>query len=155
MPKTLFERVVFAILMVFIMVLAMEIYNQGQISGGLSWDDVPRAAHESAIMIPICFVMSFFIADPVAGRICSRNVPSEKDGKIVLIAFRAAVTVSMMCPLMSLWATLLFKRPDAVDFIPVWLTTVASNYPMAFFWQLMFCGPLVRFIFRILFSKPR
>lgn len=55
MPKTLFERVVFAILMVFIMVLAMEIYNQGQISGGLSWDDVPRAAHESAIMIPNMF----------------------------------------------------------------------------------------------------
>ena len=49
-----------------------------------------------------------------------------------------------MCPIMSFWATLIFHKPDLMDFIPSWLTTVAKNFPMAFFWQIMFCGPLVR-----------
>ena len=44
---------------------------------------------------------------------------------------------------------MLFHRPG-IEFIPVWLQTVVCNFPMAFFWQIFFCGPLVRKIFRTL-----
>ena len=146
-PKTKFQSIVFALLMVFFMVVAMEFYNQGLMEGRLSWAAMGRSIHEMKFMIPICFIMSFFIADPIASRITVRNMDENSD-RILRTVFRAAVTVSMMCPIMSFWATLIFQKPGLVDFIPAWLTTVAKNLPMAFFWQILFCGPLVRFLFR-------
>ena len=150
MPKTRFQSIVFALLMVIFMVVAMEFYNQGLMAGGLSWEAMERSFHEMKFMIPICFIMSFFIADPIASRITARNVDENSD-KILRTVFRAAVTVSMMCPIMSFWATLFFRKPGVSEFIPAWLSTVVMNYPMAFFWQILFCGPLVRFLFRHIF----
>ena len=134
------------------MVVAMEFYNQGLMDGGLSWAAMGRSVQEMKFMMPICFVMSFFIADPIASRISMRNMGENSD-RVLRIVFRAAVTVSMMCPIMSFWATLIFQKPGFADFIPAWLTTVAKNLPMAFFWQILFCGPLVRFLFRCIFRK--
>ena len=55
---------------------------------------------------------------------------------------------------MSLAATLLFKNAGA-EVVSVWLQTTALNYPMAFFWQLFFAGPLVRFIFKRIFRTAK
>ena len=52
---------------------------------------------------------------------------------------------------MSFIATILFKDAG-INFIPVWLQTVALNFPMAFFWQMCYAGPFVRFIFKLVFS---
>ena len=53
---------------------------------------------------------------------------------------------------MSLAATILFK--DAGNqFVAVWLQTTAFNFPMAFFWQIFYAGPFVRFIFGKLFPE--
>ena len=135
------------------MVVAMEFYNQGLMEGRLSWAAMGKSIHEMKFMIPICFIMSFFIADPIASRITARNVDENSD-KILRTVFRAAVTVSMMCPIMSFWATLIFKQPG-INVIPVWLTTLACNFPMALCWQVFFCGPLVRFLFRKIFPVKK
>ena len=68
----------------------------------------------------------------------------------------SAVSVLLMCPLMSLAATLLFKHAG-VQVIAVWFETTAKNFPMALLWQLFFAGPLVRFVFRHLMAlvQPR
>ena len=50
---------------------------------------------------------------------------------------------------MSLIAVLLFKTPD----FGTWLKTWALNFPMAICYQMFYCGPLVRFIFRMLFRN--
>lgn len=60
--------------------------------------------------------------------------------------------VCLMCPTMSLAATILFKDPGA-NIIPIWLETTALNFPMAFFWQIFFAGPLVRTIFGAIFKE--
>lgn len=70
------------------------------------------------------------------------------------ILARASITVAFMCPIMSFWATVIFKRPGW-EFVPCWLQTVACNFPMAFFWQIFFCGPLVQFLFRLLFRRGK
>lgn len=57
-----------------------------------------------------------------------------------------------MCPLMSLAATLLFKHAGS-EFFAVWIETTAFNFPMAFFWQFFFAGPLVRFLFGLFFKE--
>ena len=57
--------------------------------------------------------------------------------------------ICIMCPIMSLVATLLFKEPS----FGTWAHTFGRNLPMAFFWQMFYCGPLSRLIFRTLFKK--
>lgn len=59
------------------------------------------------------------------------------------------MTVCVMCPAMSLWATVIFQQPG-IELVPSWLQTVVCNFPMAFFWQIFFCGPLVRRLFQLL-----
>ena len=57
----------------------------------------------------------------------------------------------MMCPVMSLIATILFKDPSPILWAKAWII----NLPMALLYQFFFCGPLVRFVFRRLFpEKP-
>lgn len=52
----------------------------------------------------------------------------------------SATTVCVMCPLMSLVATLLFKHPGN-QIAALWLQTFAVNFPMALCFQLFFAGP--------------
>ena len=53
---------------------------------------------------------------------------------------------------MSLAATILFKNTGS-EFIAVWLQTTVFNFPMAFFWQMLYAGPFVRFLFRQIFRE--
>ena len=46
----------------------------------------------------------------------------------------------------------LFKHAGK-EVIAVWLQTTALNFPMAFFWQIFFAGPLVRTIFGMIFKE--
>ena len=71
---------------------------------------------------------------------------------IMLILAISSITVCLMCPTMSLAATLLFKHAGK-EVIAVWLQTTALNFPMAFFWQIFFAGPLVRTIFGMIFKE--
>ena len=50
------------------------------------------------------------------------------------------------CGGLSLLATLLFQQPSFF----AWLQTFALNLPMALLWQLLYCGPFVRLVFRAL-----
>ena len=160
MPKTTGQKILFGLLMSFFMVLAMELYNTGLRMGGITNAGIPIALRELLWMFPLCFVTSCFVGDPLAARLVAR-IQLPKEWPICGILARSSLTVCVMCPAMSLWATVLFSgfsaeflsvwlhRPG-IESIPVWLQTVVCNFPMAFFWQIFFCGPLVRKIFRTL-----
>lgn len=152
MPKTKFQELIYGLLMTFFMVVAMEFYNTGIRMGGLTNAGMLEALGEMKLLFPICFVMGFFFIDRLAPKIAFQMVTPGVDRPIFVILARASVTVAFMCPIMSFWATLIFKHPGA-EFIPVWLQTAALNFPMAFFWQIFFCGPLVRFLFRTIFPS--
>ena len=64
----------------------------------------------------------------------------------------SVASIAFMCPLMSFFATLFFKHAGN-QFIAVWLQTTFMNFPAAFFWQLIYAGPIVRFIFRHIFPE--
>ena len=150
MPKNKFQEVVFTILMCFFMVLAMELYNASLLRDGLSGACVPQALSEMRFMLPLCFVTSFFLMDPLAQKIAFSQVTPGVDHPLFVTLVRAGVTVCLMCPSMSFWATLIFHGVSW-SFPAQWLQTVACNFPMALCWQVFFCGPLVRRIFRTLF----
>ena len=142
MPKTTVQKVIFGLLMSFFMVLAMEMYNTGLRNGGLTNAGILNALRELPLMFALCFLTSTVVGEPLAARLAARlAVPREWPFAAVLA--RSAMTVCVMCPAMSLWATVIFQQPG-IELVPSWLQTVVCNFPMAFFWQIFFCGPLVR-----------
>ena len=152
MPKTKFQEVIFTIMMVFVMVYAMICYNITLNIGGLNTSVFLSAFHEFVIMAPVAFVLDFFFVGHIAKRTAFRIVNPEKENPFHLVIAISVVSVAWMCPLMSLAATILFKDAGS-QFIAVWLQTIALNFPMAFFWQMLYAGPFVRFLFRQIFRE--
>lgn len=152
MPKTKFQEVIFTIMMVFVMVYAMICYNIALNIGGLNTSVFLSAFHEFVIMAPVAFVLDFFFVGHIAKRTAFRIVNPEKENPFHLVIAISVVSVAWMCPLMSLAATILFKDAGS-QFIAVWLQTIALNFPMAFFWQMLYAGPFVRFLFIQIFRE--
>ena len=151
MPKTKFQEVIFTILMVFVMVYAMICYNISLNIGGMANHVFLDAFHELVIMGPVAFILDFFLYGSLSKKMAFRIVNPAEDKPIMIILAISSITVCLMCPSMSLAATLLFKNAGT-EFIAVWLQTTALNFPMAFFWQIFFAGPLVRKIFGAIFK---
>ena len=152
MPKNKFQEVIFTIIMVFFMVYAMICYNISLNIGGMSNEVFLSAFHELVIMGPIAFILDFFIVSKLAFMCAARMVDFRNSHPFSKILAISVASVAFMCPLMSLAATILFKNAGS-QFVAVWLQTTAMNFPMAFFWQLIYAGPIVRFIFRHIFRK--
>jgi hypothetical protein len=154
MPKTKLQEVIFTLIMVVVMVYAMICYNISLNIGGMSNEVFLAALHELVIMGPIAFILDFFIVGALAKKMAFKIVNPAKDNPFHLVLAISAISVAWMCPLMSLAATILFK--DAGNqFVAVWLQTTVFNFPMAFFWQIFYAGPFVRFIFGLLFREDK
>ena len=151
MPKTKFQNVIFTLMMAFLMVYAMICYNISLNIGGMSNQVFLMAFHEMVIMWPVAFILEFFVVDNLAHKLAFRMV-TPQDRPIVITLAISVMIICIMCPVMSLIATLLFKNAGS-QFVAVWLQTTFMNFPVAFFWQLMYCGPLIRLIFRNLFPE--
>lgn len=150
MPKTKFQGIVFTAMMVIVMVYGMVAYNIALDMGGMSNQVFLLAFAELPLMGAVAFVLEFFAFEGLARKLAFRMVNPEKDRLIVVILTISVVTVCLMCPTMSLIATLLFQRAGA-QIVAVWVQTTIMNFPMAMCWQLCFAGPLVRLVFRTLF----
>ena len=136
------------------MVYAMICYNIALSTGGMSNFVFLAAFKELAVMGPIAFVLDFFLVGKIAKAKAFKMVDVRKDNPFHLVIAISAVSVIFMCPLMSLAATLLFK--DAGNqMIAVWFQTTVFNFPMAFFWQLCFAGPIVRKVFGVIFREEQ
>lgn len=72
---------------------------------------------------------------------------------------RQAGTIAIMCPTMSLVATILFNiilgGLSWVNLPAIWAGTVIKNFPMAFFWNMFAATGLTRIIFGLIFSKKK
>ena len=110
------------------------------------------ALGELRIMWPLAIVLEIFVMEKPVIFLTSRVAAKEMPFFFVLL-IRCSLTVCLMCPTMSLAATLLFKDFHEAGFIGVWLQTAALNFPMALCWQIFFAGPAGRGIFRVLFRK--
>ena len=153
MPKNKFQDFVFTVMMVFVMVYAMVVYNIAGDKGGLTYEVFRIALMELPIMVPVGFILEFFLVGKLAQRVVFRHM-TFTDKPIFITFFISGVTVVMMCPLMSFVAACLFKGVD-VNLFTKWITLTAHNLPMAFFWQFCYAGPFVRFIFRLIFHDKK
>ena len=148
MPKTKFQNAVFTIIMALIMVYGMIVYNVALNTGGVTNATFVMALHELPIMMPIAAVLEFFVVEKLATKLAFTVVRPTDRPQVITYAISTMI-VCIMCPTMSLIATLLFKTPS----FGTWIQTWGMNMPVALIWQLLYCGPLSRLIFRTLFRK--
>lgn len=117
-------------------------------------------------LIPIEFILAYlseiFIGSPLSKKLAFKTV-SPKDYKPVIVETAIICsTVCIMCPLMSFFATILYKglfpvfvfhqtgitlNSFLIKFVPNFLQTFVLNFPFALLGQLFFIQPLVRRIF--------
>lgn len=150
MPKTKFQTIVFTLIMSFLMVYVMIVYNISLSIGGLTNKVFLMAFGELYILWPIAFLLEFFIVDKLAHKIAFSIVKKNDRPYVITLAISVSI-VLIMCPIMSFIATFLFLQPGD-ELLSSWLQTSVFNFPMAFFWQLSYCGVIVRMIFSFIFK---
>jgi hypothetical protein len=150
MPKNKFQDVVFTAIMAIIMVYGMIVYNVALNTGEVTGTTFLAALHELWIMAPIAFVLEFFVVGGLARMLAFKVVQPTDRPQIITYAISICICC-IMCPVMSLIATFLFKTPS----FGTWVMTWGLNFPMAICYQMFYCGPLVRLIFRTIFREKK
>ena len=151
MPKNKFQDVVFTIIMATIMVYGMVVYNVALNTGAVTGKTFLMALHELPIMVPIAFVLQFFVVGKIARQLAFLVMRPDDRPQFITYAISICICC-IMCPIMSLAATILFKETKSFG---TWVQTWAMNFPMAICYQMFYCGPLVRLIFRSIFKEKK
>ena len=161
MPKTKAQGIVFGILMSFFMAYGMEVYNisirrgfnltEGLGFASISYGVFAEALKEAAFMAVIVFAVSNLIGNRAGARFMERHCNAQTDNPYFCRIMRQAGIILVMCPAMSLIASLIFQiilGGEPILRLPAILVgTVLRNFPMAFFWNMFAAAPLVHLIF--------
>ena len=168
MPQTKFQGFVFGVIMSYAMAIGMEVYNIAikmgfdARAGGLSGmtDSVfPAALAEAAYMGLFVLLFSNLWGNRLGAAFAARRCDPARDNPYFCRLLRQAGTVAVMCPTMSLVASILFSGVrggvPAAQLPAVWTGTVLKNFPMAFFWNMFAAAPFSHWLFGRLFRRPR
>lgn len=160
MPKNKLQGIAFGILMSITMVFGMEIYNvawrlglPAQAGGfaNLTNEALLSALMDTSFVWIVAFIFSGLWGNPFSERMTVKLVNPHRDSPLLVIAAHGATSVLIMCPLISLFATVVFGIAlgdvPATSIFSTWLGTVISNFPMALMWNFFFAGPVSRWIF--------
>lgn len=153
MPKTKFQDFIYTIIMVILMVYGMVCYNVSLNVGGMQNFVFLEAFKELPIMGTIAFLLEFLIIGKLAQKLAFRLVSPKEDKPIFVVLAISSMIVCLMCPIMSFIGCLLFGQVTIDTFIARWLQTFVLNFPMAFFYQIFYAGPFVRWIFKKIFRN--
>ena len=101
------------------------------------------------------FVLAVGMGSPLAFRLASRKFDPRRNHPLIFESAIITATVCIMCPSMSLLADVFYypyyKGFDVIDFLCRWFRLVCYNLPFAYFSQMFFVQPFVRFAIRRLF----
>lgn len=152
MPTTKFQKFIFALMTVLITVNLFVFYNLAIEKGGMS----NQVFIEAIKIVPIEFIfaisLELFIAGPLSEKIAFSIINPMEDKPYVITTAMICATVCLMCPMMSLVSAVLFNG-FTIEIIAQWLQNIVINFPFAFFTQIFFVQPIVRFLFRNIFRS--
>ena len=160
-PKTRLQGLLYGLSMCVFMSLGMELYNNAlKMSvnlqpGGLSnmtWDVVSAALSELWFIIPVVFVLSNTYGNRLGAKLAVGLIDPERDSSLWRSCVVIACTTLVMCPSMSLFASVFFNvmlagRP-LVELPIIWAGTMLKNFPLALLWNLFAASPLSRLSLR-------
>ena len=177
MTRNQIQHLVYAFITVFITVHAFVFYNLYVIEG----DGLMRAAGTTSVLgainnmggvymcgtfLPIwlvvlvefafAFVLAVAFASPLAFKLASRKFDPRRNHPMIFESAIITATVCLMCPSMSLIAVFLYypynEGFDIVSALCRWFRLVCYNLPFAYFSQMFFVQPFVRFAIRTIFA---
>ena len=103
------------------------------------------------------FVLAVAMGSPLAFRLASRKFDPRRNHPMIFESAIVTATVCLMCPSMSLLADVFYypyyEGFDVVDFMCRWFRLICYNLPFAYFSQMFFVQPFVRFAIRHLFAE--
>ncbi len=165
MPKNKVQGIIFGILMSATMAYGMEVYNVAwkmgipTMPGGFSnmTNDVFLGALiEAAYMWLFVFLFSNLWGTRMGADLAAKLVDPEHDNAFLCTVVRSSCTVLVMCPTMSLVASILFNvilgGMPIVQLPAIFVGTLIKNFPMALLWNLFAAGPITRLVFTKCFS---
>lgn len=166
MPKTKTQGLIFGLIMSYAMACGMEVYNIAiklgfhRNPGGLSTmtNAVFRDAFfEMLYMGAFVFLFSNLWGNRLGAAFAARHCDPARDNRYFCRLMRQAGTIAVMCPTMSLVASVLFSvilGGSPVTQLPaIWVGTVLKNFPMAFFWNMFAAAPFTHLLFGLLFHE--
>lgn len=101
------------------------------------------------------FVLAVGMGSPLAFKLASRKFDPRRNHPMIFESAVITATVCLMCPSMSLLADAFYypyyEGFNVIDFMCRWFRFVCYNLPFAYFSQMFFVQPFVRFAIRRLF----
>lgn len=111
------------------------------------------------VIVEFClaFGLEMLLGSPLSFKLASRIFDPRKNHPMMFETAIICATVGIMCSAMSFIAAWLYYPYyagfDVLTLLANWLKLVCFNFPFAFFGQLFFIQPFVRFSFKQLFRK--
>ena len=178
MPRTQFQRMIFALLTVIITVHGYVFYSLYVVNGNTLMEitgesSVLRAINAqggvymfgfmvpiwAVVLIEFCLAYSLecLLGSPLSLKLIFRIFDPQKVHPVLFETAIICATVAIMCPAMSFLAAFLYYPYYAgfrvLTFLANFLKLVCFNFPFAYFSQLFFIQPFVRTLFKLLFRK--
>ena len=150
MPQNKRESLIYTVLMCFLMVLWMSVYNVALHQGGLSMEVISAAWLGLPIAYIVAILCDWFLVSGVAKKFAfSFLVKPESSGLKKVIAVSCCMVVPMVV-LMSLYGALegCISTGHYSSLGIMWLTNIPKNLIMALPFQLIIAGPVIRTVFR-------
>ncbi len=168
MPKNKTQGIIFGIIMSYAMTYGMEVYNiaikEGVdlAAGGFSnmTNIVFRDALIEALYMGVfVFIFSNLWGNRIGAVFAARHCDPEKDNPYICQLLRQTGTVAIMCPTMSLAASILFNvilaGAPLAQLPAIWIGTLLKNFPMAFFWNMFAAAPFTHWLFGKIYPDRR
>lgn len=166
MPKNKIQGFIFGVIMSYAMAYGMEIYNVAiklgvnLTAGGFSnmtnlifWEALKEASYMGLLVL----LFSNLWGNRIGASFASKHCDPSKDNPYICQLLRQAGTVAVMCPTMSLVASILFNiilGGTPLSQLPaIWVGTFFKNFPMAFFWNMFAAAPSTHWLFKKIFHQ--
>ena len=146
MFKSKKQGIIFGLIMSYSMAFGMEIYNVA-----IKFE----AFKECLYMGMFVFLFSNLWGNRAGARFAAKHSNPQKDNPYFCQLLRQGGTVAVMCPTMSMLATVLFNvilgGTSWFQLPAIWVGTLFKNCPMAFFWNFFAAAPFSHWAFSMIF----
>lgn len=144
MPRNKRESLIFTVMMCFVMVFVMSVYNTC-LANGLAWESVRQAWLGLPLAYAVAFICDWFLVAKAAKKTAFKIV--KPTGKA--IAKILAISICMVCGMVICMS--LFGAINAAGFsvnaLAMWPRCILLNLMVALPLQVLVAGPLIRFVF--------
>ena len=166
MPKTKTQGIIFGWILSYAMAYGMEVYNIAIKEGftlkpggfsSMTNNVFLDALLEASYMGVFVYLFSSLWGNRMGAAFAQRHTDPKRDNPYFCRLMRQAGTVAVMCPTMSLCASVLFNiilAGFSVTQLPaIWIGTLLKNFPMAFFWNMFAAAPFSHWMFEKIYPS--